>query len=614
MNPTTRSGWAVALLALCGFLYFWGLGDIPFYTKGEPREAVELQEIVHNGDWILPMRNGHELPSKPPLFHWLGSIVSLVTGRVDELSARFPSALLATLTVLGVFWVGAERWGTPAGAFAGFVLATNFEWMRAATSARVDMTLTAFLVAAFLGFWVSASWRTPPKGPLAFFYVSMGLAALGKGPVGIILPGLVAFVYFAIRRQLTLARILSFRPFVGGAVAIAIPGLWYALAIAFGGEAFVHKQLYVENLGRFFSAGSSGAGHEHSVFYLVGGFFTGFAPWSLFVLPLAFYLWQHRKRLDDEGFLYPIVWFVAVLVFYSISESKRTVYLLPIYPAAALLLGAWWKALSEQESLMPKVVVRAFQVTGFAMAAALLVVLGVLIGEGMGMEPLERIRPLLHAKDQANLPVVRDLIQARFAVLTLWILALLPVLVLFVAGLGRRRWALVFASLVAFVASTTAIVNGVFHPALAWQRTFKPFLEIVRGVLEPGDQLLFYRKTFDYGAIFYSGRRIPPLRKKAEPPPADGTRTYVLLWEDGWEKLSPDEAERLQFLHKSDGTGPKGQNRLVFARVKPKDPEEEAAPAPTATEPKIEPTPAPTPKATPGAAPPPQGVGREPGG
>jgi 4-amino-4-deoxy-L-arabinose transferase-like glycosyltransferase len=569
MIPTNRSVWVAALLALCAFLYFWGLGDIPFYTKGEPREAVELQEIVHNGSWVLPMRNGHELPSKPPLFHWLGSLVALATGHVDELATRLPSALLATLTILAVFWIGAERWGTPAGGVAGFVLATNFEWMRAATTARVDMTLTAFLVAAFLAFWVAASWRTPPRGPLVAFYLAMGFAALGKGPVGIILPGLVAFLYLLARRQLTIARILSFQPFVGGAVAIAIPGIWYALAIATGGDAFVQKQLYAENVGRFFAAESSGAGHEHSPLYLIGGFFTGFAPWSLFVVPLGVYLWQHRTRLEEEGFLYPLLWFFAVLGFYSLSQSKRTVYLLPLYPAAALLLGAWWKRLTEQESLMPVIVVRALQATGFVMASALVVVLGLLLAEGVGAEPLERIRPLLHPKDQSNLPVVRDLIEARFTVLTLWIVALLPVLVIFVTSLGRRRWGLVFASLVAFIASTTSMVNGVFHPAIAWQRTFKPFLEIVRGVLEPGDQLFFYRKTFDYGAIFYAGRRIPRLKKDAAPPLTEGARTYVLVWEKSWEKLPDEEAERLQFLHKSDGTGPKGENRLVFARVSP---------------------------------------------
>ena len=73
-----------------------GLGRVPFYTKGEPREAVQVWEEVHGGEWVLPMRNGHDLPSKPPLFHWLAGISSLAFGGVDEFSVRFPSAALAT--------------------------------------------------------------------------------------------------------------------------------------------------------------------------------------------------------------------------------------------------------------------------------------------------------------------------------------------------------------------------------------------------------------------------------------------------------------------------------------------------------------------------------------
>ncbi len=61
---------------VCLLLFFWGLGNIPFYTKGEPREAVVVWEIYINGEWVLPLRNGTEIPSKPPLFHWLGAFVS----------------------------------------------------------------------------------------------------------------------------------------------------------------------------------------------------------------------------------------------------------------------------------------------------------------------------------------------------------------------------------------------------------------------------------------------------------------------------------------------------------------------------------------------------------
>jgi 4-amino-4-deoxy-L-arabinose transferase-like glycosyltransferase len=86
MKPSKPFLWAGALLGFALFLYVWGLGRVPFYTKGEPREAVQVWEEVHSGEWILPMRNGHDLPSKPPLFHWLAGIASLAFGEVDEFS------------------------------------------------------------------------------------------------------------------------------------------------------------------------------------------------------------------------------------------------------------------------------------------------------------------------------------------------------------------------------------------------------------------------------------------------------------------------------------------------------------------------------------------------
>src|SRR5713226_9365330 len=127
---------------LCALLYLWGLGDLPFYTKGEPREATVVWEIYTSGEWILPLRNGHIIPSKPPLFHWLGTLLSI----------RLPSAVLAIIGVLLTYATGLSLWGVEAGLIAALVLATSFEWVRAATTARVDMTLTVCMVMAFLFF------------------------------------------------------------------------------------------------------------------------------------------------------------------------------------------------------------------------------------------------------------------------------------------------------------------------------------------------------------------------------------------------------------------------------------------------------------------------------
>ena len=86
---------AIGLGLLCVILYMWQLGELPFYTKGQPREATVVWEIYTHGEWILPLRNGHLIPSKPPLFHWLGALCSFALGELSEFTIRLPSAILA---------------------------------------------------------------------------------------------------------------------------------------------------------------------------------------------------------------------------------------------------------------------------------------------------------------------------------------------------------------------------------------------------------------------------------------------------------------------------------------------------------------------------------------
>ena len=309
----------VFLSLFCALIFIWGLGDIPFYTKGQPREATVVWEIYHNGDWTLPLRNGHIIPSKPPLFHWLGTLAALTLGQLSEFAIRLPSALLALLGVLLTYRVGAILWGGEAGLIAGLTLATSFEWARAATTARVDMTLTFFMVAAFFSFW--SLYRKQRVGwieALSFFCL-LGLATLAKGPIGAVLPGLVIGVFLCVSRDLLFIRHLH--PITGGLLFLLIAGSWYALALWHGGEAFFEKQIMKENVLRFVSSGSAGAGHVHPFYYFIPNLFLGMAPWSFFFPPLFYFLYQCRQDWAKKSFTYLVVWIVTIFLFYSASSS-----------------------------------------------------------------------------------------------------------------------------------------------------------------------------------------------------------------------------------------------------------------------------------------------------
>jgi 4-amino-4-deoxy-L-arabinose transferase-like glycosyltransferase len=552
-----------ALVGLALALYFQGLGQLPFYTIGEPREALEIWEEIHNGEWVLPSRNGIDLPSKPPLFHWLGGLAALATGNVDEFAARLPSALLATLSLLLVYWFGARKWGKAAGLVAACVLATNFEWIRAARSARVDIVLTAFITGALLAFDAVATANPPRRLMLLLFYLCMGLATLAKGPIGFLLPGLVAFAYLLLRRDLR--RLRDMHLFLGGALTLLLPGCWYALAIMRGGQAFVHKQILTENLMTFFGWASDPGTPSHSLLYVVPAFFGGFAPWSLFVVPLAVHLYQRRRQLAYDGDLYPLVWFVAIFLFFMIAAGKRTVYLLPVYPAAALLLGAWWSRISSGEWVLPRAVVAGLRAAAVVGTMAILVFAWAVAAEGSGAHPSDLFRPYLHHTDQENLPLVHEIIQAQHLAFLAWAAMAAALALVFLAAVWRRRWSWVCTSIATFATSTTLLMNVTFHPELARRRTFKPFLETVRTVVGNGDQLAFY-KTFDYGAVFYWQRRIPVAGQSLVELNRTGQFRYLLMWESEWKKLAADESGQLELVRRSEGTGPDGSNPLVLAR------------------------------------------------
>ena len=96
------------LIFFCLMVFFWHLGLLPFYTRNEAREGLVVWEMARTGNWTLPKINGDYIPFKPPLFHWMGVLVAKITGRVDEFTIRFPSALLATLGVLLTYFAAAR--------------------------------------------------------------------------------------------------------------------------------------------------------------------------------------------------------------------------------------------------------------------------------------------------------------------------------------------------------------------------------------------------------------------------------------------------------------------------------------------------------------------------
>src|SRR5438477_3318755 len=317
------------LVAACALLYLSGSRDIPFYTRGEPREGLVVREMLRGGDWFVPARPAGEPARKPPLYYWAAAASSRLVPDAPELALRLPSAVFATAAVLGTWATARAVSGAAAGLPAALVLATTFEWTRAATSARVDMTLAAALTAVVAG-WCLALARGGRRWA-ALAAAGMALGALAKGPVALVLPALAAAAFLATRRS-----IRPLHPVAALSAAATVAGAWYAAAFLREGSAFLDV-VARENWLRFVDAEGAATGHAHGPGYLVPLALVGLLPWTP-LLPLA--LAPLRERPRPAPLVLAAVWIATAVVFFSLAAAKRSVYLLPVHPALALLVGA----------------------------------------------------------------------------------------------------------------------------------------------------------------------------------------------------------------------------------------------------------------------------------
>ena len=364
------------------------LGLTNFHTKGEPREAIVAVSMLQNDNWILPVNNGSDIAYKPPFFHWCIAALSLPTGEVTEFTSRLPSALAVIVMSAMCFLFFAKRSRNDLAFLASLLLLSGFEVHRAAMASRVDMVLTCFIVLALLQLY--RWWEHHLRGIPVWAVLFMSIATLTKGPVGIILPCAVIGVFLLLQKVSLWRTIYKVLPLA--LLACILPLLWYFAAYQQGGDTFLQLVLE-ENFGRFLGK-MSYESHEQPVIYYFYITLAGWLPWSLLVIMSLFVLkykrphgtvktyWERFKAYIahmDRMRLFSLLAIVIIFVFYCIPKSKRSVYILPIYPFIAYFLAEYMLYLLKQR---PKVW-RVFSITIASVGTLLLIVL-ILVKSGVG--------------------------------------------------------------------------------------------------------------------------------------------------------------------------------------------------------------------------------------
>jgi 4-amino-4-deoxy-L-arabinose transferase-like glycosyltransferase len=326
----------LCLVVYAALLFLVGLGERPLSGHDEPRVAGIAAEMGRFGDIIVPRLNGKPFLEKPPLYFWTLSTAFNLFGQ-NSLTARTASALAAICGIALVFVLARNIGLSPFSAFiTGLVLTTSCEYFSLARRCLIDMMLCLFTTSAMWCFF-HASRSLPRRTPWYIgFTLSLSCAVMTKGLVGLAIPLSALCIWLLIKKG-SCCRVWCLF-LISSALCIIPMAVWIWFLHNDLGWNAVYETVWTNNFGRF-----TGSSREHirPFYYYFNVFPLQFLPWTLF-LPIAFthHLREIRERKKENPLLLPLAWFAVSFLLLSISAEKRGLYLLPLYPAAALLVGA----------------------------------------------------------------------------------------------------------------------------------------------------------------------------------------------------------------------------------------------------------------------------------
>lgn len=555
----------VVIVAMLMLLPFLGLSD--FNTKGEPREAVVALSMLKDGNWILPVNNGMDIPYKPPFFHYCIAVLSLLTGGVNEYTSRLPSALSLIAMTICCFCFYRKRMSTNVAVASALLLLTSFEVHRAGTNCRVDMMLTAFTVGALLLLY--RWWERGSHGVPVLAVLCMSCATLTKGPVGFILPCFVMGVFMLLRGEHFWKTFFKFVCF--GLLSCILPLMWYVAAWIEGGQHFLDL-VYEENIGRM-TGSMSYESHEHSFPYNFFTLSTGWLPWTLLLLFSLFAKpWKGLKcRKTGEKLririmqippvkLFTWLSFLLVLFFYCLPSSKRSVYLLPCYPFMAVLIAQYieWLWNSNRRGVL-----RTYVCVIASIGVIITLVYGAL---RFGLVP----DTIFHGKHAAqNLAMLHALRDTQLGLLP-FILMLLPLItaadsiyLAFGKHTRDKKHIMAYCLFMPLVVLMMAL-DGIYQPTILNTKSLRPMAEYIQQTFpnEPLYQFVNDPMMHFFGADFYLGDKLDQFEKpvrtmvnnKVVVEKKTPTKGVLVVSEDDFKVLAERHPEYI-FVHVSTSKG-----------------------------------------------------------
>jgi 4-amino-4-deoxy-L-arabinose transferase-like glycosyltransferase len=498
--------------------YFVGLGDSSIWDANEAFYVETPREMIERGDYVRPTFNYEPRLNKPVLSYWIVAAFYKVFG-ISVAVQRVAIALGALALIAAAFMLAratapenghTRDAGTVAALWAAIGLAIAPRLVMFARRIFIDIYTSAFMALTLAFFALAERYPQRRRLFLSLMYVAVGVGTLTKGPVALVLPGLVFAIYLLVHRELR--RIDEMMIPTGILIVSAIVVPWY-VALYFRGDAqYILTFLLGENIGRY-TEGMGESARRGALFYLPVVFSDSF-PWSMLLVAAGIQWWRHRQgataALPSRVRTLLWLWVLVIVAFFSFSQTKQDLYIFPIVPAIAAL-GAVFVVEASRPPLLG-------WLRGTVCVTGVILVLG-------GAASWYWVRGLATAYGVAGITLIGVLAVGGGAA------------TVFLAYAGRPIRGLVV------LAATVIVVNWIFVlRVLPSVEPYKPspvFARTVAARAGPGDIVAHFNVAMP-SMVFYLQRRIEvhyDLERFAEIL-RSGAGVYAVLWAADYDAVT----------------------------------------------------------------------------
>ena len=351
-NKLEKHPWLTMVLAVFAQTWF-SLNNRALWFSDEVRYANAYQNLAENGKWIVLSLNGLPYPDKPPVYFWFLWLIDTITP-ADMPTVFFLGAALSGLFLLGAAYILARTLGFDKTVSLSSVLILLSTFFLAALFhySRMDLMFAALIVLSHACLFRAFNEKSQGRWPLIAFLLA-GIATLVKGPLGFIFPLLTSGVYLAWKGELK--KLFTRQMGLGFTVMVAILAAWVAGVVVTEGSSFFMDTV----LGRHvIQRATQTFHHQEPFYYYLIAFPLAWLPWTLFlaVAPIkeAFSLklwgerWASRREAGPRAFLW--IMFIATFAFLSVLSGKVLIYILPMFPPLAILMGEAMQSMDEKRT------------------------------------------------------------------------------------------------------------------------------------------------------------------------------------------------------------------------------------------------------------------------